>query len=304
MYHEKSHVLMKEMNDVGGIFASCKLLGGDYLLLKAFDQAEKLFQECLQTAETTGDRNFLAEAYVKMGQLHRVRGELRLGADFFQKGWMANWKSGDSGTTVQAYQGLGLVSLDEKNYASAATYFRKALALYAELSGSLEVFDWLEILVCLAATLSASGQAALAAVLFGAVDSMSTKAGYQFHPPIQAIHDSWMAQARDQLDPRRFKEAWQRGLPLALEEAIQLGVEPAPQAEAPKINAAPYPGGLSAREIDVLRLVAQGMTDAQIAKELVLSPRTINSHLNSIYHKLGIKSRASATRFAVEQGLL
>ena len=65
-----------------------------------------------------------------------------------------------------------------------------------------------------------------------------------------------------------------------------------------------YPLGLTAREVDVLRVVAEGLTDAQVAEKLVLSPRTISSHLRSIYNKLGINSRAAATRFAFENHLV
>jgi len=65
-----------------------------------------------------------------------------------------------------------------------------------------------------------------------------------------------------------------------------------------------YPMGVTAREVDVLRLVAEGLTDAQAAEKLVLSPRTISSHLRSIYNKLGVNSRVAATRFAFENHLV
>lgn len=61
--------------------------------------------------------------------------------------------------------------------------------------------------------------------------------------------------------------------------------------------------GLSAREVEVLRLVAQGWTDRRVAEHLFLSTRTVNQHLRSIYTKLGVSTRAAATRFAVEHGL-
>ena len=64
-----------------------------------------------------------------------------------------------------------------------------------------------------------------------------------------------------------------------------------------------YPGGLSAREVEVLRLVAQGMTNPQAGEQLHISPRTVGHHLQSIYNKLGVSSRAAATSFAVEHGL-
>ena len=53
----------------------------------------------------------------------------------------------------------------------------------------------------------------------------------------------------------------------------------------------------------MLGLVAAGMTSARIAKELFVSPRTVETHITSIYHKLGVTSRAGATRFALEHNL-
>jgi DNA-binding NarL/FixJ family response regulator len=64
-----------------------------------------------------------------------------------------------------------------------------------------------------------------------------------------------------------------------------------------------HAAGLTSREVEVLGLVAAGMTSAQIANTLFLSPRTVETHITSIYHKLGVSSRAAATRFALEHGL-
>ncbi|MFN8517555.1 MAG: helix-turn-helix transcriptional regulator, partial [Thermomicrobiales bacterium] len=72
---------------------------------------------------------------------------------------------------------------------------------------------------------------------------------------------------------------------------------PAARADA----AAPL--GLTAREAEVLRLVAQGLTDPQIAARLFLSRHTVNSHLKAIYAKLGVNTRAAATRLAADHGL-
>jgi DNA-binding CsgD family transcriptional regulator len=64
-----------------------------------------------------------------------------------------------------------------------------------------------------------------------------------------------------------------------------------------------HPAGLSEREVEVLRLVAKGMTNAEIADALSISPRTVQQHLTNLYGKLDVSSRAGATRFAVEHGL-
>ena len=65
-----------------------------------------------------------------------------------------------------------------------------------------------------------------------------------------------------------------------------------------------YPHGLTAREVDVLRLVAVGLSDAEVARRLFLSVRTVHAHLRSIYRKLGLRSRTAAARFAEENRLL
>jgi DNA-binding CsgD family transcriptional regulator len=93
---------------------------------------------------------------------------------------------------------------------------------------------------------------------------------------------------------------------LSNEEAVPLppstGIwqPPAPPARGPF----PAPAGLTDREVEVLCLLAQGWTDAQIAEHLVISPRTVNRHTTSLYGKLGVSSRAAATRYALEHHLL
>ena len=64
------------------------------------------------------------------------------------------------------------------------------------------------------------------------------------------------------------------------------------------------PAGLTSREAEVLRLVARGLTNNEIAAELFLSPKTVSRHLSNIYTKIGVSSRASATAFAVDHHLL
>jgi DNA-binding NarL/FixJ family response regulator len=89
----------------------------------------------------------------------------------------------------------------------------------------------------------------------------------------------------------------------AAAEAIVEPTDPGPN-RAPASRGTVYPAGLTSREVDVLKLVAVGLSDAETAERLFLSVRTVNAHLRSIYRKLGIRSRAAAGRFAEENGLL
>ncbi len=64
------------------------------------------------------------------------------------------------------------------------------------------------------------------------------------------------------------------------------------------------PAGLTAREIEVLTLVAQGLSNKQIAERLVISPKTASNHIEHIYAKIGAGNRAAASLFAVQNGLV
>ena len=63
-------------------------------------------------------------------------------------------------------------------------------------------------------------------------------------------------------------------------------------------------GGLTEREVDVLRLIARGHANKQVAAALGISPKTVGRHIEHIYAKAGVSTRAGATLFAMEHGLL
>ncbi len=71
-----------------------------------------------------------------------------------------------------------------------------------------------------------------------------------------------------------------------------------------RASASTCPNDLTAREIEVLRLLTQGLTNPQIAERLIISPLTVSAHLRSIYSKIGVTSRSAATRYALEHHLV
>jgi DNA-binding CsgD family transcriptional regulator/tetratricopeptide (TPR) repeat protein len=77
----------------------------------------------------------------------------------------------------------------------------------------------------------------------------------------------------------------------------ELGAQPAPGRRPPA-------AGLSQREVEVVRLVAEGLSNTEIARRLVISPRTVTTHLQHVYARLGIGSRAALVRYAIEEDLL
>ncbi len=118
------------------------------------------------------------------------------------------------------------------------------------------------------------------------------------------------AEARSKLGEKAFA-AGTAGQAMTLQQALEAETQetslPTQDSSVPPAKPQPapdIPNGLTTREVEVLRLVAQGMSNNQIAEQLVLSPNTVNAHIQSIYRKLDVNSRSAATRFAMEHHIL
>jgi pimeloyl-ACP methyl ester carboxylesterase/DNA-binding CsgD family transcriptional regulator len=88
------------------------------------------------------------------------------------------------------------------------------------------------------------------------------------------------------------------GVAKPLAEAAEVGVKATAVPSGP-----PYPGGLTPREVEVLRLIAAGRTSSEISRELSLSIRTVGRHITNIYGKIGARGRADAAAYALHHGL-
>jgi DNA-binding NarL/FixJ family response regulator len=93
-----------------------------------------------------------------------------------------------------------------------------------------------------------------------------------------------------------------RALCLPMDARLALGSVDQAAARLARVDERPL-AGLSTREVEVLQLVAAGLTNAQVAERLSVSPRTVNGHLTAIYARLNVSTRAAAIRVALEHGL-
>ncbi len=164
--------------------------------------------------------------------------------------------------------------------------------------------QWPTWLPVLAAVLHEQGLEVWSARVFGLAEAMteirpiSAEAGAFW----QLVHPGDIrAEVRAQLGDEVFAREMAAGKGLTLEDlqAIPYSLEPA-QTDSPSASGAT----LTARELEVLRLLDQDLSNPQIAARLVVSRRTVDAHLRSIYDKLGIKSRDAALRVAREQRLI
>jgi len=112
-----------------------------------------------------------------------------------------------------------------------------------------------------------------------------------------------LRKARQALGPARTRAAEERGAAMSLATATEYALMlTAPGPQQPQ--APPGAGKLSARERELVTLVAQGRTDAQIAAQLYISVRTVRSHLDRIRDKTSCRRRADLTRLALSAGLV
>jgi len=157
----------------------------------------------------------------------------------------------------------------------------------------------------LAVILYGQGLDAWSARVFGLAEALRRAGQWNSEVAVldQRLHTGDIrAEVRSRLGEEAFTRETEAGQQLKLEDLLTI---PHPQMPAPVAQASfASATSLTAREVDVLRLLAQDLSNPQIAERLVVSRRTVDAHLRSIYDKLGVKSRDAAIRVARERGLI
>jgi DNA-binding CsgD family transcriptional regulator len=205
---------------------------------------------------------------------------------------------------------LGRVVQDQGDLGRAAALYRDSLAFFRDRGDPRGIAEGLARVGQVVAVGQPLAQLPRAARLWGAAAALRERIGAPLPPVDQREHEQVVERARTQLDAATWAAAWAEGRGLPLEQAIAAALEQLPQPESGASDApsppatAAFPAGLTAREVEVLRLVAQGRTNAEIAQALILSPYTINAHLRAIFGKLAVPSRSAATRYALEHHLV
>jgi len=274
--------------------------------------ARPIVEEGVALYREVGDLNGLAEALPSLGIIARQQGDYTRAAALLEESLTVARELGNKGNVSFALQGLGDVVQDQGDDARALALYQESVALERLLEGKEGIAH---CLVGVAGVAGAVGQAERAARLLSAAETLLDTIGLSLAawPETRADYDRYVAAARAQLDAATFTAAWAQGRAMSLDQVVAYALEPlsvvtpptAPPVTPERTTPTnPYPTGLTRREVEVLRLVAQGLTDAQVAERLVLSAHTVHAHLRSIYGKLCVTSRAAATRFAVEHHLV
>ncbi len=294
---EEALAIARSTGSERGVVACMLNLGHVAMNVGDYDRAMDLFTEGLEVLGRLDLPQIEAGCLNNLATLHSLLGRPAEAAVLFDRALAVHakldWPAGRS--FVLAGAGLNRMRLGQPE--EARRLFAESLSLLIQLQFpdiSVNPIEWA------AHWLGDAGRSEEAARLLGSVAAARSKSIGPRPPYTQPAYDSLTAHLRQRLGESAFGALLNEGESMALEEALaraaELLAEPAPAA-------APLPAGLTAREIEVAHLVAQGLSDREVAAQLNLSRFTVNNHLRSIYGKLEISSRAALVTWAFQNGL-
>jgi predicted ATPase/class 3 adenylate cyclase/DNA-binding CsgD family transcriptional regulator len=313
---EESLALFREMSNPYGTAYTLRVLAlyaivgpGDLPL----DQGHLLAEKSLALFRDISSRNFEPYALAILGEITFFQGDTTTARQLLEQSCTTYRELGNEPRIAWTLSLLGRVLAAEDDLAGARAAYEESLLLERRVNFDRSYLDIAPALEGLAAVVAAQEEPTWAARLLGRAEAQRETIKAPLPQLYRANYDHAVALARSRLDESSFEAAWAEGRAMTLEQVIVARgpvtmTEPLPtsQPEASPLEKSfpSYPDGLTARELEVLQLVAQGFTSAQIAEQLVIGLATVNFHVRSIYSKLGVSSRSAATRYAIEHNLV
>jgi DNA-binding CsgD family transcriptional regulator len=272
-------------------------------------RAAALAEQSLALQREVGAKLFIPDPLRLLAEIRLAQGEQARARELAEESVATEEEVGNSVDLAITFMSLARVIACQGDHAAARALYQESFELLHKLGNKESIATCLE---GLGAVVTAQGSveapltgARWAAQLWGAAETLRQRIGTPLAPVYRTDYEQAVAAVRSALGEKAFAEAMAEGRTMTPEQA--LAAQGQPLRTTPPLPARPaatYPAGLTAREVEVLRLLAQGLTDAQIAERLVISPRTVNNHLTSIYGKIQVSSRAAATRYAIEHDLI
>jgi predicted ATPase/DNA-binding CsgD family transcriptional regulator len=195
---------------------------------------------------------------------------------------------------------MAILDLPAGRVEDAAAHLREGLQIALRAGARMDLVSGLD---CCGHLCAASGRPADAVTVWAAFSALLRHDGLTDMSADARRRHGPLREARHALGPARTRAAEERGTAMSMATAAEYALMLTAAGPQPPA-AAPGPGKLSAREQELVTLVARGRTDAQIAAELYISVRTVRSHLDRIRDKTGCRRRADLTRLALQAGLV
>jgi predicted ATPase/DNA-binding CsgD family transcriptional regulator len=301
---QESLALARELEDVPDTIRSLNWLASTKALRGDAEQVVDLCEESLALARGLGEKLQIADTLLRLGGVFLYKRDLPRTERYAQESLMLFRERRDKDGIALALCLLGEVRLLQGDLRQARVLCTEAVLVAREAEGSYCIGY---SLIILAKVTAAEGQAEQAVSLFGAAESR-IDLGSELDQFERADYERAVTEVRARLGEEAFATAWAEGRNMTPEQVLA-ALEPTmatsstptgPSSIPPGKTLATYPDGLTAHEVEVLRLVARGLTNEQVARQLGMSSRSVKTNLTSIYGKIQVSSRIAATRYAIE----
>jgi ATP/maltotriose-dependent transcriptional regulator MalT len=257
-----------------------------------FIEARPSIQESLARARALGDAWLIAFGLLNFGQVLRHEGDLAGARTQLEEALPLFHAYGDVFKELVTQIELGGVVLEQGEVEGGASRAREGLLLLRDSGMRWYLPEALELVAGLCA---ACGRPQQSARLFGAAEGAREMTGAVLQPQGEKAYARDVRAARAGLSEEAFKGAWSDGRSLSLEQSIEEALieaqGPLRVARWPAVTARRGAAALTEREMEVTGLIARGLTNRQIAEQLVISQRTADRHVSNILDKLGFAGR-------------
>jgi predicted ATPase/DNA-binding CsgD family transcriptional regulator/Tfp pilus assembly protein PilF len=336
---EASLAIRRGLGQPAGLISALSSLGAVAMQQGEIENAEHYFAAALDIQTRIEDSVGIAESLNNLANLAHERGDLPRARELYERSLSVQQLGARYRADVVLHN-LGVVAQEQGDLPGARRHFEDSVALrralgdtaglalslakLGEVMSSMGDAHAAHRLLCESLTLqrdfgdragmafslerlamaaAVRGQPRQALRIAAAAEGLREAIGTPLGPGARAILDRWLAAARAELRPDDAAAAWETGKALKLDQVVAEAMQF--DAIRPNASRAADPvSQLSPREREVAALVAQGLTNRDIAERLVVSERTAENHVQHVLNRLGLRSRAQVAAWAVQHGLL
>jgi non-specific serine/threonine protein kinase len=309
-FFNESLTIARELNDRHLIATAIYGLGVAARFHGDYARAEKLLEESLSFFRQLGHRVGTYISLYNLAEAAATRGDLERAERLHEESLALKRAQNDEWSVANSLMSLAIIARRQKDNSRAMDLIQESLTLFLKIGDTANIAFCLQEIGVLA---SLQGHSQPAVHLYVFADTLLEALGYPSGHSYREQSDHPLAIVPARMGETRFQAAWESGRALTLEQAIHQARGLASIVEH-KADSSALPAqdekaqtlspSLNERELEVLRLIADGLSNQEIAERLVIALSTVKWHINNLFGKLGVRSRTQAVAQAREMGLL
>ncbi|WP_214322854.1 ATP-binding protein [Nonomuraea sediminis] len=257
-----------------------------------------LFEEALAQHRAAGDLMGTAYALIRLATTSILLDDADRAVAYCEECIALSASHGEVWFRAHTLWMMGIAVWRAGGYRRAAALEQESIRIKGAFHDQVGVAIGIEVLAWIAA---AEGYSERAATLLGALETIWLRTGISLFNFVTAYHDQCQENTREILAGKGYESAYRRGTRFTVEDAISFALEAKPDSAA-AVKPEAESGPLTRREMEIAELVAQGLSNKEIAAALVIATRTAEGHVEHILTKLGFTSRVQIAAWAVQHG--